>query len=134
MEQVPEQTQQRTRPARTPAEALALAQSAFYLVTGIWPILSPATFQAVTGPKVDFWLVKTAGVLITAIGAALGLGAAKRRLTPELKLLAVASAAGLTAIDVYYVAQKRISPVYLLDAAAEVALIAAWVAVEQAEE
>lgn len=134
MEQVPEHAQQRTPPERTPAEALALAQSAFYLVTGIWPILSPATFQAVTGPKVDFWLVKTAGVLITAIGAALGLGAAKRRLTPELKLLAVASAAGLTAIDIYYVAQKRISPVYLLDAAVEVAIIGAWASVEQAEE
>lgn len=134
MEQVPEHAQQRTPPERTPAEALALAQSAFYLVTGIWPILSPATFQAVTGPKVDFWLVKTAGVLITAIGAALGLGAAKRRLTPELKLLAVTSAAGLTAIDIYYVAQKRISPVYLLDAAVEVAIIGAWASVEQAEE
>lgn len=134
MEQVPEHAQQRTPPERTPAEVLALAQSAFYLVTGIWPILSPATFQAVTGSKVDFWLVKTAGVLITAIGAALGLGAAKRRLTPELKLLAVASAAGLTAIDIYYVAQKRISPVYLLDAAVEVAIIGAWASVEQAEE
>jgi hypothetical protein len=71
--------------------------------------------------------------VITAIAAALGLGALKRRVTPELKLLAVGSAAGLTAIDVYYVAQKRISPVYLLDAAAEVALIAAWTAVQPAE-
>ncbi|NLE52824.1 MAG: hypothetical protein GX613_15610 [Chloroflexi bacterium] len=110
-----------------------MAQSAFYVFTGIWPLVSPPTFQAITGPKVDFWLVKTAGALITAIGAALGLGAVKRRVTPELKLLGIASAAGLAAIDVYYVAQKRISPVYLLDAAAEAALIAAWIAVERME-
>lgn len=130
-----QQTDQRAQPlasrGKTPAETLALTQSAFYLLTGIWPLVSPATFQAVTGPKVDFWLVKTAGVLITAIAAALGLSALQQRVTPELKVLAVASAAGLTAIDVYYVAQKRISPVYLLDAAAEVALIAAWAAVEK---
>lgn len=111
-----------------PRRKLALAHSGFYLLTGVWPMLSPKTFQAVTGPKVDFWLVNTAGALIAAIGAALGLAALHRRVTPEIKLLAIGSALGLTAIDVIYVARRRISPVYLLDAAAETALIAAWVA------
>ncbi len=110
--------------ARSPGEKLALAHSGFYLLTGVWPMLSPKTFQAVTGPKVDFWLVNTAGALISAIGAALGLAALHRRVTPEIKLLAIGSALGLTAIDVIYVARRRISPVYLLDAAAETALIA----------
>jgi hypothetical protein len=41
-------------------------------------------------------------------------------------LLATSSAAALTAIDVAYVSRGRISRVYLLDAAAEIALIAAW--------
>ncbi len=36
-------------------------------------------------------------------------------------------AAGLTAIDAVYVARKRISPVYLLDAVTEIALIGAWI-------
>ncbi len=36
-------------------------------------------------------------------------------------------AAGLTAIDTIYVARKRISPIYLLDAVTEIALIAAWI-------
>jgi hypothetical protein len=34
----------------------------------------------------------------------------------------VASAAGLTAVDFIYVAKRRIAPVYLLDAAAELAI------------
>jgi hypothetical protein len=42
----------------------------------------------------------------------------------ETKGLALASAGGLTAIDVTYVAKRRIAPVYLLDAVAELALIA----------
>ncbi|MDP9375197.1 MAG: hypothetical protein M3Q65_22650 [Chloroflexota bacterium] len=116
---------------RTPGAAplgapLALVQGVYYLVTGIWPLVSIGTFQKVTGPKVDLWLVKTAGVLITAIGAALVSAGVRKQLAVEIPLLAVGSAAGLTGIEVVYVARKRISPVYLLDAAAEVVLILGW--------
>jgi hypothetical protein len=33
-------------------------------MTGLWPLVSIGTFQQVTGPKTDLWLVKTVGVLI----------------------------------------------------------------------
>ena len=106
--------------------ALAYAQGGFYLATGIWPLVSIGSFQRVTGPKVDTWLVKTAGVLIVAAGTTL-IGAARaRRVTPEIGLLAAGCAAGLTGIDVTYVARRRIAPVYLLDAAAEALLLAGW--------
>lgn len=105
---------------------LALAQGIFYLVTGVWPIVSIRSFELVTGPKADRWLVKTAGVLIAVIGAALTLAGRRRSVTPELRLLAVGSALGLTGIDVVYVARGRISKVYLLDAVAELGLVAAW--------
>jgi len=105
---------------------LAQAQAAFYVITGVWPLVSSSTFQKVTGPKVDVWLVKTAGVLITVVGAVLGLAGRRRRVTPEIALLAVGSAGGLTAIDVVYVAKRRISPIYLLDAVSELGLIALW--------
>jgi hypothetical protein len=114
-----------SRPDTSPLPALL--QSLFYGVTGIWPLVSPRTFQLVTGPKVDFWLVNTAGVLITAIAAALGLAGLRRRVTVETRLLGVGSALGLTAIDLAYVARRRISPVYLLDALAEVGLIGLWI-------
>jgi hypothetical protein len=108
-------------------ERLSLIQGAFYLTTGIWPLVSIRTFERVTGPKTDKWLVKTAGVLITAIGGALTLAGARRAVNDETRLLAVASAAALTAIDITYVAKKRIAPVYLLDAGVELALICGWV-------
>jgi hypothetical protein len=85
-----------------------------------------ASFVAVTGPKVDLWLVKTAGVLIAAIGATLLLGARRRTVGPELAFLAVASAAGLAGIDLVYALAGRISGVYLLDAIAEIGLILLW--------
>ncbi|NLX11379.1 MAG: hypothetical protein GXY36_17165 [Chloroflexi bacterium] len=106
---------------------LALLQGAFFAVTGIWPLISPGTFQKVTGPKVDFWLVKTVGILIAVIGSALMLDGGKRRVTSSTRLLAVGSSLGLAAIDVYYAGVRRISPVYLLDAVAELALAGAWI-------
>lgn len=105
---------------------LCVGQAVYYVITGLWAQVSIGTFQKVTGPKTDLWLVKTVGLLIIAIGAALGVSGRRRNPTPEIPLLAVSSAAGLTAIDVIYVAKGRISPVYLLDAIAEVGLIGLW--------
>ncbi len=105
---------------------LAVAQGIFYIVTGVWPLVSIGSFQRVTGPKTDLWLVKTAGVLITAIGGVLTMAGLRRTVQPEIPVLGAGAAAGLTAIDVIYVAKGRIARVYLLDALAEVVLIAAW--------
>ena len=106
--------------------AVALAQAALYLLTGLWPLVSIGTFQKVTGPKCDIWLVKTVGVLVTVIGAVIGVAGARRTITPETPLLGAGSAAGLAGIDIVYVAKGRIPPIYLLDALAELLLVGAW--------
>src|SRR5215212_885809 len=46
-------------------------QAIYYLVTGLWPFVSIRTFEAISGPKRDDWLVKTVGALVSSIGAAL---------------------------------------------------------------
>src|SRR5438270_11614006 len=43
---------------------LYLVQGVYYLLTGVWPLVSIDTFQMVTGPKTDLWLVQTVGALI----------------------------------------------------------------------
>ncbi|HKG56574.1 MAG TPA: hypothetical protein VKA85_04960 [Candidatus Limnocylindrales bacterium] len=106
---------------------VALAQGTYYLASGLWPIVSIRTFEKVTGPKVDDWLVKTVGALAAAIGCVLVVRAASSDAPPD-PLLGTASAAAFAAVDVNYVARRRISPIYLADAVAEVALIAGWVA------
>jgi hypothetical protein len=120
-----------TEAARPPvplsrAEAIAVGQGAFYAATGAWPFVSMRSFEAVTGPKMERWLVKTVGGLIGVIGGALVSAGARRRVTPELAMLGAGSAMVLAGIDVYYVSKRRISPVYLLDAAAELGIAAAW--------
>jgi hypothetical protein len=105
---------------------LAVIQGVFYLATGIWPLLEIVSFQLVTGPKTDLWLVRTVGVLVAVIGAVLLLAARSQRVTDEILLLAVGSALGLAAIDVTYAVSGRISAVYLADAAVEVGLALLW--------
>src|SRR3954463_12416763 len=106
--------------------ALAIAQGVYFAATGIWPLVDMRSFEAVTGPKVDKWLVRTVGVLVAAIGGALISAGARRAVTPEIAGRAVGSAAGLGLIDVIYASRGRISKIYLADAAAEAAVITAW--------
>lgn len=83
--------------------------------------------MAVTGPKTDDWLVKTVGVLVTAIGIVLITSVWRRTLSLETCLLAVLSAAGLATIDIYYAGVvERIWKVYLADAAPELCFVIAW--------
>jgi hypothetical protein len=105
---------------------VAAAQGGYFLATGVWPLVSRRTFERVTGPKTDFWLAQTVGVLVGSIGAVLLLADKRERLTPDLHALGTASAAGLCVVDVCFAARGRIAKVYLLDAAIEAALVAGW--------
>ncbi len=113
-------------PASTWLRRLLITQAIYYAATGVWSLVSLRTFERVTGPKTDGWLVKTVGVLVTVIGAVLGLAAQREQPPREVAALGAGSALGLTGIDVTYVARRRIAPIYLLDAAAELALVALW--------
>ena len=105
---------------------VAAAQGAYYLATGIWPLVSIRSFEAVTGAKRDKWLVKTVGALVSAVGSVFALASKRHACPPEVRLLGIGSAIAFTAIDCIYVGKRRISPIYLLDAAAELALLVAW--------
>lgn len=111
---------------------LALLQGVFYLATGVWPILDIVSFQVVTGPKTDLWLVRTVGVLVAVIGAVLVSAARRHRVTEEIVLLGVGSALGLACIDLIYSLSGRISAVYLADAVFEIGLAGAWVLARRA--
>jgi len=113
--------------------AFAAGQGTYYLVTGLWPLLSLKTFYAVTGPKRDGWLVQTVGSMIACIGGTLLLGARRRTVVPEVRWLAVSSAAALAAVDVVFVRRRRIRRIYLADAVAETGLLAGWALATGAE-
>jgi hypothetical protein len=107
------------------ARAALLVQGTYYVLTGVWPLVAMWSFELVTGPKTDDWLVRMVGLLAASIGLTLLAAARRRRVTPEVRLLAVASALSFAAIDLVYALTGRISAVYLLDAAVELLLAAA---------
>ena len=109
------------------AKSLAWIQGLYFLATGLWPLFDIDSFQAVTGPKTDLWLVRTVGLLVTAIGGTLLVAAWRRHITSELVLLAVSSAVALAAIDLIYALAGVIRKIYLADAALESLLVAGWV-------
>lgn len=104
-----------------------LVHAGYDLITGIWPVIGIESFQKVSGRKTDIWLVKTVTLLILVIGGVIGSAGLRQRITPEIAALAIGSSAALTTIDVIYVSQRRISPVYLLDGLANVVLICGWI-------
>jgi hypothetical protein len=116
----------RIRPTARRVSAVAAVQGSFYLATGVWPLVHIDSFQAVTGPKTDLWLVDTVGLLVAVIGGVLLVAALRRRVTAEVGLLAVGAALALAGIDVVFVSREVIRPVYLADAAVELALVAWW--------
>ena len=101
-----------------------LAQGGYYVVSGVAPFISRRLFERITGPKLEWWLVETTGVLVTAVGAGLLRATMRHRVTPEIVGIAAACAAGLAALDVGSVARGRIRPVYLADAVAQLAAFA----------
>jgi hypothetical protein len=85
------------------------------------------SFLAITGQKTDLWLVRTVALLIGAVSATLLAAGWRNTISLEVLILGVGSALALGTIDVVYVTKRVISPIYLADAAAELALIVAWV-------
>jgi hypothetical protein len=116
--------------ART-LDRVLIAQGAYYVATGLWSLVSIRTFQWVTGPKTDTWLVKTVGVLVMAIGAALVHAGLTHRRDAGTAILSAGTAAGLTGVEAVYVARRRISPVYLADAVLQCTVLGAWLAVHR---
>jgi UDP-N-acetylmuramyl pentapeptide phosphotransferase/UDP-N-acetylglucosamine-1-phosphate transferase len=105
---------------------VALAQALYFVPTGLWAICHLRSFEAITGPKVDRWLVRTVGALVAVIGVAIGSAGYRNRVQPETVILAAGSTAALGVIDVIYVVKRRISPIYLLDAIGETLFLVAW--------
>ncbi len=99
---------------------LLLTQGFYNLVTGVWPLLHVDSFMAVTGPKVDVWLVKMVALLNVSIGVSILSGLRTKQ--PTL-ILAFCTALSFFLIDTYYALVGRIWYVYLVDAAIQLAFL-----------
>jgi hypothetical protein len=102
-------------PART---SLTRFQGAYYLATGLWPIVHYRSFELLSGHKRERWLVRTVGLLAAAIGLTL------LRRPRESGGLADGTAGAFVVADLMAVSAGQL-PTYLADAALETALVVA---------
>lgn len=114
------------KPPEDESSVVWMLQGVYYLFTGIWAIVGIGTFQKVTGPKVDTWLVKTVGAIVTVIGGVLLSAGLRRQTTPEMTALSLGSAASLGLVSLWYPLRGRISKIYWLDTLAEATLVGLW--------
>lgn len=108
------------------ASSVAGLQGSYNVVTGLWPLAHMRSFEALSGPKTDKWLVRTVSGLLVTIGMEQLRSASSIERVAVAKRLGIGTAVTLTAIDLVYVAKGRISKIYLLDAAVELSILRGW--------
>jgi hypothetical protein len=111
----------------TAVRRVLLVQGLYYVVTGVWPLLHLRSFEFVTGPKTDDWLVHMVGLLAAVAGAALLVAARGRSGGAVAWIVAIGTAAAFTAIDVVYTLRGVIRWVYMVDAAVQIVIVGALV-------
>lgn len=79
-----------------------------------------------TGPKRERWLVRTVSVLILAVAATLAERVVRGEDVRDLRVLGVTSAGGVGLVSLLGPLLARISPVYFVDAAIDLAIAALW--------
>ena len=90
------------------------AYGGYLIATGAWPLIDRRSFEAITGPKTDFWLARCIGGLSIAIGVTL--------LRAPRRDLLFGSAVSFIAADLY--AGRNVSRAYFLDAVLQAAALA----------
>ncbi len=97
-------------------------------------IVATRTFKKITGPRPEGRLAKGIGACMANIGAALASAGARGKVAREVRILGVTTALAFAAMDVWYAGiRRRIPPVYLADAAAQLVFAGAWAVAEWRE-
>ncbi|MFF8606849.1 hypothetical protein ACF06X_12995 [Streptomyces sp. NPDC015346] len=106
----------------------------FHVVTGVWPLIHRRSFERITGPKADVWLLQTVSGLLVVIGGTQIRAARTETGTALARTLGTGAAVTLFLIDVSYATPGRIRRVYLLDAVFQALWLTAWQRAEQTTE
>ena len=99
------------------SNAVTRLQGVYYLLSGLFPIISFRAFEALTGRKRDRWLVRTVGLLAAVIGLTL------IRRPGRSRELADLSAGAFAVADLMALHAGQL-PTYLADAVVEGAFVA----------
>jgi hypothetical protein len=115
--------------SRRPENPVPFVQGFYYVLIGLTPVLAGGGFRAVRGPDADPWVLRSYGLIVAAVGAALLIESRRRNAVAGTGRPAIAVAVVLAAADVVFVATRTAPSVYLIDAAVQAAFVFWWVRV-----
>jgi hypothetical protein len=105
---------------------VARLHGAFNVAAGLWPLLHRRSFEAVFGPKQDYWLASTVALLLAGNGTVQLMAASTPHGLASARRVGAATAVALASVDLVNVGRGRISRTYLLDAAVELGWLWVW--------
>ncbi len=105
---------------------LAKLHGTYCVVGGLWPLLHMASFEAVTGPKEDDWLVRSVAGILFVVGAVLLREGFRGRVSTGVRTMAGGVAAVLGIVAVVSSLAGFISWLYFIDGLFHLAFSVAW--------
>jgi hypothetical protein len=112
--------------AQPSGSVVARLHGAFNVVAGLWPLLHRRSFEAVFGPKQDYWLASTVALLLAGNGTVQLMAASTPHGLASARRIGAETALALASVDLVNVARGRISRTYLFDAAVELGWLWVW--------
>jgi len=108
---------------------LLLLQGGYFLVTGIWPLISIETFMTITGPKQDLWLVKTVGAMLSVMAVCLLAYLLEGGSRVYVFIIGILSSAVFATVDFFYSIKGVISKIYQVDGVLQVGFLLTWLSI-----
>jgi hypothetical protein len=106
---------------------LALGQGLYDLLGGLWPLVDMDSFEAVTGAKLDGWLVRTVAGMMVVIGAVLIRDASRGMIPGSMKIVAAGISLVLGLVALFGAMSDRIHQLYLIDGLVHLGFVAGWI-------
>lgn len=100
--------------------------AAYLLIGGAWPMVHMSSFEAVTGPKDEHWLVRSVAGILLVISITLFAQLGKGRIEYAAITTAMGASFVLAVVGFITVMAGVISPIYLADGAMHFFFFACW--------
>ena len=110
----------------TVERALLGAQAAWYLGSGLWGIVAKGHYVKTHKLTADPWIFRAHRSWLMLVGGVCALGARQDAVAPEVRALAVGSAAALALNDFYGSLRESSARIYAVDMTGELAFLAGW--------
>ena len=111
----------------TPITRLLIGlHAAYLLIGGAWPLVHMPSFEAVTGPKDEHWLVRSVAGILIVISITLFAQLGKGRIEYAAITTAMGASFVLAMVGIITAIAAVISPIYLVDGAVHFFFFACW--------